>query len=57
MKRTDIVEQAEAIRQAMNGAGEILTDEQALDNLWKSLIDNNIYTPTAYPDGWEKVEA
>lgn len=30
---------------------------QTKDNLWKSLIDNNIYTPTAYPDGWEKVEA
>lgn len=139
MKRTDIIAQAKAIRQAMNGAGEILTDEQALDNqliyptwsddteytdgdrvrsadklwkclqthtsqedwkpentpamwveiakpgeyreikddmlsteafalneigwyqtkdnLWMSLIDNNIYTPAAYPDGWEKVEA
>lgn len=30
---------------------------QTKDNLWKSLIDNNIYTPEAYADGWEKVEA
>lgn len=26
------------------------------DNLYKSLIANNVYTPEAYPLGWEKVE-
>lgn len=26
------------------------------DNLWKSLIDANTYTPETYPAGWEKVE-
>lgn len=25
------------------------------DNLFKSKIPNNVYTPDAYPDGWEKV--
>lgn len=25
------------------------------DNLWKSLIDANTYTPESYPAGWEKV--
>lgn len=25
------------------------------DNLWKSLIDANVYTPVSYPAGWEKV--
>lgn len=25
------------------------------DNLWKSLIDANTYTPESYPNGWEKV--
>ena len=24
------------------------------DNLWKSLIDNNVWTPDTYPAGWEK---
>lgn len=28
---------------------------QTKDNLWKSLIDNNVWTPDAYPAGWEKV--
>lgn len=28
---------------------------QTKDNLWKSLIDNNVWTPEAYPAGWEKV--
>ena len=26
------------------------------DNLWKSTIDANVYTPESYPNGWEKVE-
>ena len=26
------------------------------DNLWKSLIDANTYTPESYPAGWEQVE-
>ena len=26
------------------------------DVLYKSLLDNNVYTPTAYPAGWEVVE-
>jgi hypothetical protein len=26
------------------------------DNLWKSLIDANVYTPDSYPAGWEQVE-
>jgi acyl transferase domain-containing protein len=26
------------------------------DNLYKSLIANNVYTPDSYPAGWEKVE-
>ena len=26
------------------------------DVLYKSLIDNNVWTPTAYPAGWEIVE-
>ena len=25
------------------------------DNLYKSLIDNNVYTPDSYPDGWEAI--
>lgn len=25
------------------------------DNLWKSLIDANTYTPDIYPSGWEQV--
>ena len=25
------------------------------DELYKSLIDSNVYTPEAYPAGWEKV--
>lgn len=25
------------------------------DNLWKSTIDANVYTPDSYPDGWQKV--
>lgn len=25
------------------------------DDLYKSLIDNNVWTPTAYPTGWEKL--
>jgi len=24
------------------------------DNLWKSTIDANVYTPETYPAGWEK---
>lgn len=28
---------------------------QTKDNLYKSLIDNNVYTPETYPAGWEKV--
>ena len=27
---------------------------QSKDNLWKSLIDANVYTPETYPAGWEK---
>ena len=27
------------------------------DMLYKSLLDANVYTPEAYPAGWEKVEA
>lgn len=27
------------------------------DNLYKSLIEANVYTPTSYPTGWEKVTA
>ncbi len=27
------------------------------DNLYKSLIDANVYTPDTYPAGWEKVTA
>lgn len=30
--RLDILEQAQAIRNAMNGAGSVLTDEQAVEN-------------------------
>lgn len=26
------------------------------DNLWKSTIDANVYTPDTYPAGWEQVE-
>ena len=26
------------------------------EDLYKSLIDNNVWTPTAYPAGWELVE-
>lgn len=26
------------------------------DDLYKSLIDNNVWTPEAYPAGWKKVE-
>lgn len=29
---------------------------QSKDNLWKSLIDANNYTPESYPAGWEQVE-
>lgn len=29
---------------------------QTEDNLYKSLIDNNVYTPESYAAGWEKVE-
>lgn len=25
------------------------------DNLYKSLIEANVYTPTSYPAGWEKI--
>jgi hypothetical protein len=25
------------------------------DKLYKSIIDNNVWTPTAYPAGWEEV--
>lgn len=28
---------------------------QSEDNLYKSLIDANTYTPDSYPSGWEKV--
>lgn len=28
---------------------------QSEDNLYRSLIDANIWTPESYPDGWEKV--
>ena len=28
---------------------------QTKDNLYRSLIDNNVYTPVSYPAGWEKV--
>ena len=28
---------------------------QTKDNLWKSMIDANAYTPESYPAGWEKV--
>ncbi len=28
---------------------------QHKDNLYKSLIDNNVYTPDSYPHGWEVV--
>lgn len=28
---------------------------QTKDNLYKSLIAANVYTPDTYPDGWEKV--
>lgn len=28
---------------------------QSKDNLWKSLIDANTYTPETYPAGWEQV--
>ena len=28
---------------------------QTKDNLWKSLIDKNVWTPEAHPAGWEKV--
>ena len=30
---------------------------QTKDNLYKSLIDANVYTPNTYPAGWEKVTA
>ena len=26
------------------------------DTLYKSVIDNNVWTPVAYPAGWEAVE-
>lgn len=26
------------------------------DEVFRSLIDNNVHAPSAYPDGWEKVE-
>ena len=26
------------------------------DNLWESLIDNNTWTPDAYPQGWKQVD-
>lgn len=26
------------------------------DVLYKSIVDNNVYTPEQYPDNWEKVE-
>lgn len=26
------------------------------DNIYKSLIDNNVWTPEAYPSGWELVQ-
>ena len=29
---------------------------QKKDNLWKSKLDANVYTPVTYPDGWEKYE-
>ena len=29
---------------------------QTETNLYKSLIDNNVWTPNTYPTGWEKVE-
>ena len=28
---------------------------QSKDNLWKSLIPDNTYTPETYPSGWEQV--
>lgn len=28
---------------------------QAKDNLYRSLIDNNVYTPDSYPAGWQKI--
>lgn len=37
---------------AMGEIGWYLTK----DKLYKSLIDNNIYTPDSYPAGWEVVE-
>lgn len=27
---------------------------QTKDNLWKSIIDANVWTPDSYPAGWEK---
>ena len=29
---------------------------QEKSNLYKSLMENNVYTPVAYPAGWEKLE-
>lgn len=26
------------------------------EELYKSIVDNNVYTPEQYPDNWEKVE-
>ena len=39
--RSDVLQQAKAIREK--------------DNLWKSLINANTYTPETYPAGWEQV--
>ena len=25
------------------------------EEIYKSLVDNNVWTPEAYPDGWKKV--
>lgn len=48
------------IREGMLSTEAFAKDEigwwQSEDNLYKSLIDANTYTPESYPEGWEKVE-
>lgn len=39
-------------------SGVYMKDEccKVSDDVYKSLIDNNVWEPTSYPAGWEKVE-
>ena len=45
---------------ALTGGGALVKSGPRINGYWgdvlyESLLDNNVWTPEAYPDGWKKV--